>query len=535
MRRKRGYALVSTMVIGCFAIASLMALSGFVMLDTQSESRRKQTAILSNAAEAGLDYAIHKFNTEYPCALDPVSGNSLESDLPPGYLDASYGTVSNNAANVSVKITVKKVTDTDWAALEIFSTIYNPQLDLAKSRATGNGVPPSNNLADLTGATIESDYWRVLESKATVAGRSKTFRAILMPFLSAPVTLGSPPSNGSPMFKYGLFANTSLSTGNLGITVSTNESSAAIPPSSSTEGYRYKMDLATNQIASIGANSDIQGNLIVMSSFSNPGQPVVSNDGLIEGRVAVNNDIDASTVISHTGQLSDPSDNVLANADPTTTRVGDGGGGAADNTTPVSTAQSTDPFQMNPSFGSGNNARPLGTLDQVQAGSETPTIGKGDYQSYGLSTQNMDTSAAPIQFDNSSPVRIFVKDSPGSTEAVSIDASMLTTPSDPRNLQIYYSGTKPINISLGSNKTFSGLIYAPLATVQTTGSGTFQGAIVGDTVNINHSGSMIVNTDLSDVSQSANYTAGLYRNINGSENPLARGWRWKPVTWEDVH
>lgn len=536
MKRRNGYTLVSTLVIGCFAITFLMALSGYVMSDTQSEARRKQSAMLSSAAEAGLDWAIHKFNTEYPCDLDPMSGNSLETPLPAGYLQGNYGTVSNNASNIDVKVTVKKLTDTDWGVLETFSTIYDPQLDYRKSgnHIAGDGTPPANNLPD------NFDLWRVLECKATASGKTRKYRAILRPVLLSPTTGPSgTPVNPQPLFTYGLFANSSLGFGNAGVTVSSNETTPIdLDP---VGGNKYRLQLATNKTADIGTGTNINGDLQVKSSFSNPSQIVINNDGTIHGRVTVNNGVNSSVNWTD-GATATTGNNVLADADsplptplpdplpPTPPRVGA-------NLTPVTTPSAESPVQLNPAATSSNSAQPLAPLSAIQGGMD-PTITSGDYQTYGLTTANMDTSSPPVQIDSSgasSPVRIFVKDAPGSSEAVNIDASMFTNAGDARSLQIYYSGTKPVNVSLGAGETFSALVYAPLAPVATSGNGTFQGAIVGDTVSINHSGNMIVHTDLANLDPSGqNFAAGLYRDVDTSQSLLDQGWRWKPVTWEEV-
>lgn len=533
MRRSRGYALVSTMVIGFSAILALMAIGAYVTTDLQSESRAKQNATLRTAAEAGLDYVIHKFNTEYPCSLDPENGDSLESELPSDYLTASYGSIASVASKVTVKVTVKRLSTESWSVLQTFTSIYDPQLDLGERTwvQSASGTPPSTNLS------FSTDQWRIVESRATSAERTRTYRAILKPVLLASQILSTAPSpSSSPYFKFGLFGNSKLVIGSedpaisVPITVRTSESANTILQESGV-GAQYKLKLASNQSALVGNGAEIQGDLQVRSLYLDPSQSVVQNYGTIDGRVLVNNSVGASVEGFSPSSPYASGDNVLADADSpgsnplTINRLGE-------NVSSVAQGSDfgADPYLMNPAASASLSAEPLAPLSQI-ASSETPEIQGGDWVTSGLSTADMDGSTSPVQIKNSStPVRVFIKDSPQSSDAVNIDASKITSDGTAPNLQIFYSGTKPIKISL-SGQTFKGVVYAPLSSVSTSGNGTFDGAIVGDSVHIGHSGSMIIHTELSDTNSLG--PSGLYRDPDSETGYLDR-WQWQPVTWQEV-
>ena len=53
--RKKGYALVSIIVIGLFAILFMLALAGMLLSLARSEAVTKQKSNLLDAAEIGLD------------------------------------------------------------------------------------------------------------------------------------------------------------------------------------------------------------------------------------------------------------------------------------------------------------------------------------------------------------------------------------------------------------------------------------------------------------------------------------------------
>lgn len=116
--------------------------------------------------------------------------------------------------------------------------------------------------------------------------------------------------------------------------------------------------------------------------------------------------------------------------------------------------------------------------------------------SYTTASLNNTTTSATIN----SQVKIFIQDSNGTTNAVDISSGNIkNTSSDSaggaRNLQIWYDGTRDINITMVDGSPFKGLVYAPRATISLFGQGEFVGAIVGKNINMQNSGDLSVKID----------------------------------------
>lgn len=544
MRRQRGYALISTMVIGFCAIAFLIALASMVTGDMQSESRRKQNSTLLNAAEAGLDYAVNSLNNGDPLSLDPDDGEfKKESSLPPAYLEASFGSISNHGSSVDVTITIKRLKSTDWPIFESISQIYSAQLDPYKSVASTAGMPPGSNLnPDPTGDSARFDYWRIIESRATAAGRSRTLRSVIQPVPPSSPSISGSSTSGNPLFKYALFGNNSISiapppSGSVNVYGRTNSVSDLPASGTAGQGFNYNLTVSSNLSASIGEGATLQGNLLVTSSLPLPTTAVADNTGTIEGRLIVNGAQGAS-VSANPGSNAGSTDNVLANADrfdTTLNPVVDGDYSTnptrinQNNTTPLLAGAGEAPFALSVTPTASANSSPLSSL---AAYSDQP-IKSGDYQSAGLSTGGL-TEQVQVDGTATNPVRLFIKENPNSSDAVNVDASMFSNLStDPRSLQIFYSGSKPINIDLSSGRSFVGLVYAPLSTVSTTGNGLFDGAIVANKVQVQHTGDLSLRTDLATQTGLNN---GLFvPPPDATISAFDQGWRWRPVTWEEVH
>ncbi|MBX3137715.1 hypothetical protein KF707_15940 [Candidatus Obscuribacterales bacterium] len=82
---------------------------------------------------------------------------------------------------------------------------------------------------------------------------------------------------------------------------------------------------------------------------------------------------------------------------------------------------------------------------------------------------------------------------------------------------------------------FNGLIYAPNAPVSITGTGTFTGAVIGQSVSISLSGDLKIVSDLNNVNQKTdkgkeNRQYGLNYNL-GEDGSIVYG--WKPVSWSE--
>lgn len=548
-RKQKGAALVSVIVLGVVGMLFLYGIASIITSGVRATSANKWVEGLRNCAEVGMDYAVDRFNTVYPCPLDPTSnGSSKTTILPASELIAAQtnGIIPNaGVPNATVTITVTRLNDdSDWLNLKSFSSIYSPQLDPYKSAPRGFTAPTESSLIPSTGGG-----YRIVECKATNGLLTRTIRVVLKArFEPRPDGLTPLDSDGQPPTTKSYFEQPSF--GNTAINV-TSLPGAGAPVSitgigadgksyhivSGTPDFNsYNLNLASNKSAVVGSNVTLSGNVNVTSSGANAGDSVVNADGVIEGRVLANGTLDPNVIgFNPTNPAADPA-NVYSRADLPTgnynaaltlpVRVGD-------NTTSSAPAGSNQ-YQAAPVV-TPSSAQTLSDLSTYVSDGTLPIQnGNGTFQTGSLSTDSIATGKSlPLP---STPVSIFVDQGGNASQAVSIDTSKLTTTSSrASDFQIWYGGNRDVTINMTGN-TFTGTIYAPNARVSITGSGAFKGAMVGKSVEISLSpGSTVeIETDLSKPSNGSGFGAPsnmTYKYKTGSKTAAIEG--WQPITWQE--
>jgi hypothetical protein len=302
--------------------------------------------------------------------------------------------------------------------------------------------------------------------------------------------------------------------------------------------FQYPLSLTTNELVNIGANTDIKGNVQISSVNSqNNATAVLNAGGIIEGTLSGNAGLPnvAPSVVAPTGagnQISNTS-NVYADADLYNSGTNPNG----NPNTPLNTTRVG--ANQTPAINDANLAQVLPAPALIETGSSLPDFAStgnnlpaGDYAVSALDTGS--SSQFPSSVTVGSPVRLFVQDGNVNSDgsAVNISSNVLSTAAlNATNFQIWYSGVNPININLtngsGGPGVFNGTIYAPNATVTTSGNGIFTGAIVAGVTQINHQGSLNLRTDLSTPGGAG---PGLSYNYGATGSVLTG---YKPVTWEE--
>jgi hypothetical protein len=504
-------------------LAFLMALATIVQQASGTISQNKYDLQLLNAAEIGVDYAVSQFNTYSPCPLDPPAGQSLlQTPLNPAFLP-------NELAGISVNLTVKNiVAQTDWQSFQQLSSIYSKQLDPNKNVTVSWKNPLSTN--------VSTSCYRIIESQAVRNGSSRTIRCFLQARFDASPNFSpaAPSTSTGSYFSNPIFSNGLVALLNVG---TVNSSGSGITPGSPPIGNNpptaaaYNLTVATNTQATIGAGTTLAGNLSVLTAMNGDGVPTgttagfnSATSGAIDGRLTVNGTYDSS-VNATSGNTPQSGNNVLANADLQTgspNRVG---------------VNNSNPDQA----GAGANT-PAAQIQMAPAPSQSATttsfpeittssfnVPAGDYAVTDLQTSTFEVPATIGASGQASPVRIFVQDG-ANQSAVQINSSMMTNASGvDSNLQLWYSGSKPVNINL-NGPTFNGVIYAPNATVNITGQGNFTGAVVAGLLNATNTGNVSIDTGLSS-NGSANAKAGLTYNLNATGSQIQG---WQVVTWQEL-
>jgi len=512
-RKKSGIALVSVVVMGAFGIAVTMAMYQLLLNVNRSEMSSTIARDLRNAAEIGADYAMEQLNAsifnEVNCPLDHAT-----TDVPANYLAGFQGG--------TVKVRLRDLTTEEWKLFRTNSSIYSVSLDPDLSYF-GNVVTASYD--DVPRTNVNINYWRVLEVTASRGAFSRSLKVYLEPRFDKPY--GSAPyltsTTTSSYFSNPLFANSSLnlSPTSGGLTLQSNS------PKTPSGGYsKYALALQTNKFLNFGtsANTNVKGDINVNNNRVGAPQSVISIFGTgagtqtIEGRVESNSD-SSSTMKATPGPQADPADNVLANADleqPSDVRH------VINDSQPLNDSASNPQIAPAP-------------VPFDNAASQLPPLVSGTELDGSYYTSNLNTGSDAVNVSNTT--RIFIQDGASSTAAATVDASKLTnTTGSASNLQIFYAGTRNIDINLSAD--FNGLIYAPNASVNLTGAHNFNGALVGNEINIATSGTDSKVTILNSL-QNSN---GSVEDANGAPSvsyytkgnrPMLQG--YKPISWYEVN
>jgi len=533
-RQEKASSLVSVIVIGVLSIVFLLVLSSMLLDAARAIASSQWTDALRNASEIGIDYAVDKFNSTYPCSLDPASG-SMTSILPSTELEsaaAGGAAPTPGIPNITVTITVKRLDASDWAFLKTNSSIYSAQLDPTGSTSSivnGIAVPTSTNMTATSGGGF-----RVVESKASNGLFSKTIRVILKsrfddpPDGQFPLQGGGASPSTKNYFQQPIFGNTSVSFFN-GSQVG-NPLSPGTHLSSDGTYNIYDSNVSTNGKATIGHGSVISGDVVVNGADPN-GLPVVvsdsgsGGDGLIQGRLVTNGTVDA---VAFDASAANANANIQARADQPTGSYNPGARAGENSSNPLVEAAGQSQYQLAPAPES-SSVFLMSDLSSYASAGTTPTSITTSDTSIDLHTSSLSTKTAVDNFpanktvtleNGSKPVRIFVDQGSNSDSAVNLDASrLLTTSNDPSNLQIWYEGNRPVKLNLDAN--FNGLIYAPNAPITLSGTGTLTGALVGNKIDM-QSGTLMPAANLS---QTYKFRPGQGSLIQG----------WQPITWQEIN
>ncbi len=496
-RSSKGFALIAILVFGVFAFSMLFAMFPFIVNVIRSEGSGRSMTELRTAAEIGIDYGMQQLNDN---AQNNQGGQSpidltSSSPVPAKYLVGFPGG--------TVRIRIKPLTKADFGSN---STIFSAGLD---------------------GSTVS--YWRVLESTATRGLFSQSIRVFLEPrFDKSALDLANSPTgtNSSSYFKNALFGKTGIDfspqSGSLTIRSSTQAPSSpaytlAVQSTNTNLNGNVSLQgdlrLPQGARASIGPGSAVNGRVVVDPT----NLPI--NGGTFDPRVngGFDDTVGPNPIMSPNPLV----DNVLADSEQAPTRTGDNLL-PIDTTTPVA---APDPLAPAPSAGT---ASPLPTITD---GSALPA---GSYSTTSLSFSS-NSNVATVN----APTKIYVQDGtadlPAATTAVSIQAGSLKTTTTAQNLQIWYSGNRNINIELNPDFPFKSLIYAPNSKITISGSGNFNGALVGKNVVANTKGASTISieTDLQTASGAGAASGSLTYAIDPiTREPQLHG--YKAMTWQEI-
>ena len=545
LRSARAAVLLTVLIMSVVSMIFLLALGSIVTSAVRASASDKLVEGLRNSAEVGIDYAVDRFNSVYPCPLDPSSSGSLTTMLPATELQGAVvnGVVPNTGIpNVTVTIKVKRLAASDWAWLRDNCTVYSPQIDPNNSVSAGWQSPASTNITMASGGGF-----RVVESTATNGIISRTIRVILKARFNAqpdgtrPLETGGASPIQNNYFQQPLLGNASLElSGGEVFGIPDPNFDPLLDPSLTDQTHRsengtvtYNLNVQSNSSASLKSLSLLTGDLTVASANSGTNTVLSMPTSTVAGRVTANGSIDSTVApYSSNGNVQARADNPNGTYDPFATRSGD-------NATPIVLGSSSASQAPLSPIAAPSSATTLNDLSTYLGPGNSPTAdGSTIFQTQSLSTDNVPAGQTVPFNNNSAPVQIFIDQGSSSANAVSIDTSKIaTSSSNPADFQIWYEGNKPVKIDLTSN--FKGLIYAPNAKVTITnssGTPSFFGAAVGKNLAISlQSGKVGVATGIATNGyggggSSADPLTFKY-NVRPGEGTVIQG--WQPITWQE--
>ncbi len=481
--RSAGFALISILSFGIASILMILALLPLILNVVRSESANKHQGELRLAAGIGIDYAMKALNESQPgqCLL-----GASPTAVPSAYLDG----FPDMTVMVRVKTISKTVSPIDWNHFTSYSSIYSTSLD---SDFQNKSVANQSYLNAPIFNIQNGSYWRVIESSAKRNGFARTIRVFAEPIFNGSSTrdqdLGYLPAskNYSSYFQKPLMGNASIL---IDGPISVNSIEDPGDPS--------LLEIQSNQSIQVNPNNTsgtpIKGSLLVSNGYDGvPAQVgTVGTNSLIGGTVTANGTLTID-------QTSMPATQPTYNTNP---------GTAIDQVVlaPAPRETATQPIENY-----------LG--DSLSTGSYSAT--------------SIDTSNGTSTIGTDSQVKIYVQDGlTTNTNAISINSSQLKNTGPSENLQIWYNGTRPVDINL--NEDFNGLVYAPNAPITIHGLKNFKGALVGQSIELKNKGSVSINTSLRSLNQDAKSSGGLtYTDARSTTGePLPIGYR--AVTWQEI-
>ncbi|MGE0263457.1 MAG: hypothetical protein AB7V06_12350 [Candidatus Obscuribacterales bacterium] len=527
-RNRKAYALIAVLSIGAFASLFLLGLATMTDSLLRSESVQKEKEFLLQAAECGLDYAVQDLNMGAlgvtATSVDPPDGLTEQTTIvPAGYLPTP-------STNLEVRVKVRKLNDTIVNKMQAMSYLYTPQMD--------NRYGPSYSATynSPQRSIFDESLWRIVEVTAERGALSTSLRAYLSWQLdyNASNTSISKPYFSAPVVANDVLAFNDTSEGDpAGVQIVESDYSGPFVATDQVNGNSFKLNLVSNSEARLGKNAMIWGDVTVTNPSSGAPSSVVNSDSgassLLLGRLTSNSGVDLNSGSNPTGTVyatdgeipnlsTTPTDNVLAAAD-----IFNGTLRQGVNQTPVQAPLAT-PNSQNVSapVSYPAEAAPLPSYSSTSS----IDLPAGTYKTSSLDSTG---SSNPINITDKS--QIYVSDSVDTSSEINVDSNRLVnTTGDARNMQIFYNGSKDLNIKLDTT-AFDGLIYAPNAKVAITGTGNFVGAIVGKKVFINNVGEVRFLNDIGNDPAAPRYSQDP-ATVDLAANPGFQP--YKVVTWQQV-
>lgn len=565
-RPHRGYSLVTVLLIGAVAVLFLAGTSLSLMQVYQNINAGRYGLVALAAAEYGAEQEIGVLNN--------LAANQGAPPTPPfdgvgiGNSKVVSFTVPNSGSNNNggtAQVTIQNIGPSSGSSGPPQSLFYDRQRD-------GTYVPPSNANAVSANAQLASFYnnqevndWRMVTSVGTYMGTSRTVQVILQPqyeFQNLALSKGFPQAP----FLYGTYG---LSEVSLLSNVFT-DGSTLVGATETANANNQGGDVGGGRVVGVGYDVEnplpgptgkyveVGGSVtILVPPITNSPGPVLADgpasqptnqgyDNTSKGigfRDVVDNLLTVSAnnsqgfyidqlVPGPPGQLGPwefnaNNDNVRGNSLPSF--------GGILMSKPIILSAQTPPTTA-PAPSAPSDAIYSGNMSFVQ-GSPISPIEPGDYIVNSLTVGRDATVPTDPSVSGAKPVNIYIQDAPGDeATAINLDktGAIQNVSGNPAALNIFYNGSRPINITSYAN--LAATIYAPNAPINVSGNPaipattTFAGAITGNTVRVSNARMLF---DQNNLKSPAAAGSGQVFNPNKGANPFQlQG--LKAVSWREL-
>jgi hypothetical protein len=498
--KQNGYSLATVMILGAVTSMWVGALMATLVPTYERMTLIKGRNMARCSAEAGLDYVVGNLNSNISSADNGLTTSTYDASATgtTNYTKLTQSLIGNMGANVVVGVT--------------------------------NYAPQSNCTLYTSALPTSPNPWRMVDAYAALGSYYKHIRLILEPIVVYSVVYGNNTvQNPTPSFPYALFGNVQVdSIGMVSITSYNNPSGKYTQWNADTGSNQTVNELGTGNMSRAVLEGGNHLELATPAQTHLPGTQFTFNNGMggtvvasapwlqIGNNVYSNNNTDGYNPgldpQAPTFPTSPNQNNVLGINNPPTSGTSPPGGTVTEyqsypmaNIPPAPTAPTGTFVQASggqPGSGSANagsinlsNGAKLVISDSattvptsLTASNSTITVPPGNYVVNGITLN--DTSS--IINNSSSPTQIYIQGNVPGTTAVSIsntasiNMQASASPGNDANMQIYYNGSKDVDL----DGQISAVVYAPNAVNVYIGQGLtnptlYYGAVVGGNIYLN--------------------------------------------------
>lgn len=520
--KAKGFSLVTVLSMGLIGTMWVAAAYAMLIPLMQQTSGGKQNLIVRTLAESAIDYV----SNDIVSALQSGQFSKFD-DVEPG---PPYTNFELGALQIGIP-------DPSNVNMRLMMSVKNQSPPIAPNSAFNDlqSVTSVGQDAKKQWSMIRNTQpgWRVIEVKALSEGGSgsKTvFRAFLKP-LYADTTPSESPSLSNPSYfpaNVAAFGTSSLEVRQNSV-INGNLATNGTPLSISGENITVNGDLRVNSLS-------FESEDVVAKGSTNDGLATINGFVDLNGKASgftTSNDLDSV-------QVNRPQ-NGATNYDPNPDRSLISEKGSADQIgvapAPSAPADAVDLGAINISNGAklvikdGPVSIPQGqSLSDLNSG--TATIPPGNYKISSMNVSETSSISVGSSTELTSPAAFFV-DSSGIGEAsVNLGGSVGSAQSG--NFQIWYNGTRPVNISATSSSLS---VYAPNAKINVAGGRhqiEFQGALLGNSIAISNAKLtwQQVRANVNNARNSGQPSIKLYDNGTGNQTLKVHG--LKQVLWQEL-